>query len=159
MRLGLLTAPGAEITVDDLTTLSMGCGGATTKLPTPMSLTPSTPSFAVTRMVQPPITGDAGTVYAYCSTQVADVSRPQPAAAPCAVMVWALTRVTLLGSTMLSVALVMSKLPNGSLTVARTYTVLPGLNVDCCTPVFQAWVQVCTLLTLMTVALLRSTRE
>ncbi len=91
--------------------------------------------------------------------QVAEVVSPQPAALPCAVMAALLTTVLPFGSRMLIVALEMSKLPNGSLTCARTNSVLPGFQVPCCAPPFQAAVQVCTLFTLMTVALLSSTRE
>src|SRR5690349_12636480 len=117
-----------------------GISGATVNVPTPTSVTPSTPSFAVTRSVQLPYTGATGTVYWYWSTQVAEVVRPQPAAAPCAVIAWLVTSVLPPASMMLRVAPEMSKLPNGSLTVARTNNVLPGFQLVCCAPVFHAWV-------------------
>src|SRR4051812_12986457 len=103
-------------------------------------------------MVQLPNCGAAGTVYWHCRTQVDEVVSPQPAAAPCAVMAWLVNTVVPPASIMLTVAHEMSKLPNGSLTVARMYSVLPGFHVPCCTPLFHAWVQVCTLFTLMNVA-------
>src|SRR6187401_2975555 len=159
MRLGCALAVGSDSTVDVLRMVSDGISGATVNVPTPTSMTPSTPSFAVTRAVQLPYTGDAGTVYAYCSTQVDEVVRPQPPAAPCAVMDWPVTIVLPPASMMLTAAPEMSKLPNGSLTVARMYSVLPGFHVACCAPVLNACVQVCTLFTLMIVALLSSTRE
>jgi hypothetical protein len=62
-----------------------------------------------------------------------------------------LTTVLLAGSSTVMRALEMSKLPNGSLMSARTNTVAPGA--------LNAAFHVVTLFTLMTVALLRSTRE
>ena len=107
--------------------VSEGCGIATMKLPTPKSVTvPSVPSLAVTRTVQPPSAGDAGTVYWYWKMQLAALVELQVAGAPCAVMSWLFTCVTLAGSMMVMRALLMSKLPNGSLICARTNTLVPG---------------------------------
>src|SRR6186713_2664177 len=131
MRFGCALPVGSETGVDVLSMVNEGISAATVNVPTPTSVTPSTPSFAVTRTVQLPNTGAAGTTYWYCSTQVAEVVRPQPAAAPCAVIAWLATRVFPPASMMLTVAPAMSKLPNGSLTVARTYRVLPGFHVAC----------------------------
>src|SRR3954463_11240835 len=153
MRFGFALPDASESTTEDLSTVIDGCGYATMKLPTPRSKTPSTPSFAVTRTVQPPYAGEAGTVYWYWKTQVAEVVSPQPAAAPCAVMAALVTSVLPPASMMLIVALEISKLPNGSLTCARMNSVLAGFQVPCWAPVLYAAVQVWMLFTLTTVAL------
>src|SRR5690349_6419106 len=102
MRFGCALPVGSESTTEVLSTVNDGSSGATTNVPTPTSVTPSTPSFAVTRTVQLPKVGDAGTVYWYCSTQVAEVVRPHPPAAPCAVMAWLVSTVVPPASMMLT---------------------------------------------------------
>src|SRR6185369_5201812 len=121
MRFGFVELlMGSEMTVDVLTIVIVGCGITTVKLPTPRSMTvPSVPSLAVTRTVQPPSDGDAGTVYGYWKTQVAAACELQVAGAPCAVIATLFTCVTFDGSMIVTRAPPMSKLPNGSLTCAR----------------------------------------
>src|SRR5689334_764196 len=121
MRFGFVALlTGSLRTVDVFTIVRLGCGIATVKLPTPRSVTvPSAPSLAVTRTVQPPSDGDAGTVYAVWKMQVAAACELQVAGAPCAVIDALFTCVTFDGSMIVTFAPPMSKLPNGSLTCAR----------------------------------------
>src|SRR5512134_1815887 len=117
MRFGLFVVfTGSQRTAEVLRIVSDGCGMATVKLPTPMSCTvPSTPSKPVTRTVQAPSDGEAGTAYWYWKMQVAALDELHVAGAPCAVMGWFDTCVTFAGSMIVMRALEMSKLPNGSL--------------------------------------------
>src|SRR5688500_3184553 len=128
MRFGLLVVfTGSQMTAEVFRMVSDGCGMTTVKLPTPMSCTvPSTPSNPVTRTVHAPSEGEAGTAYWNWKIHVAAVSELHVAGAPCAVMSWFDTCVTFDGSMMLTRALEMSKLPNGSLICARTNTLAPG---------------------------------
>src|SRR5678815_1439067 len=114
--------------VDDLTMVIDGCGYATTKESRPSSNTPSTPSLPRTRMFQVPSAGVGvlGSTNWYSYTQTADEVELQ--VAPTCVMGWLVTGVPVgvPASVIQMFALEMSKLPNGSLTVARTNTVAPG---------------------------------
>src|SRR6185503_5562384 len=116
-----------ETTLEVLSTVIEGCGIATVKLPTPRSDTVfSVPSLPVTRTVQPPSAGEAGKVNWYWKIQLAAVSDPQVAGAPCASIGWAFTCVLPAESMTLMIALPISNAPNGSLTCARTNTVAFG---------------------------------
>src|SRR5215831_6897091 len=91
--------------------------------------------------------------------QLAALCDAQVAGAPCAVMAWLFTCVVPAGSMMLMRALPMSKLPNGSLTCARTNTVAPGKKLPCAAPPLNAALQVVTESTLTTVVAGNSMRE
>src|SRR5687768_11515930 len=127
MRFGFVVLfTGSDSTVDVLRMVSEGCGISTMNVPRRKSVTPSTPSSAVTLTFQVPSTGDAGTVYWYWKMQLAAVCELQVAGAPCAVIAAFGTTVAPAGSVIVMRAPLMSKLPNGSLTCARMNTFAPG---------------------------------
>jgi hypothetical protein len=71
-----------------------------------------------------PIGGDAGIVYAYSNTHTAEFCWLHVGAT--AVIGWLVTIDPLAGSSSVIVALEMSNEPNGSLMLARRYTIAPG---------------------------------
>src|SRR3954470_7009214 len=91
--------------------------------------------------------------------QLAALCDPQVAGAPCAVISWLFTWTVPPGSRMVMRALPMSKLPNGSLTCARTNTLALGKKLLCALPPLYAALHVVTESTLTTVVAGNSMRE